>query len=124
MTTKTMSALIPATALALGLLLGAGAATAAGPSPTAPPPDQRVDTATPGLLAALQGLSTNGVATLDGAEPGAPQRLELTLADEELLPVVAERVLGSGARLYGLTPQRSTLEQLFLEVVGTQDSGQ
>ncbi len=84
----------------------------------------RVDAATPALLAALQSLSSNGVATLDGAEPGAPQRLELTLADEELLPVVAERVLASGARLYALTPQRSTLEQLFLEVVGTQDSGQ
>jgi ABC-2 type transport system ATP-binding protein len=84
----------------------------------------RVDMATPALLAALQSLSTNGVAQLDGAEPGAQQRLELTLDDEEQLPLVAERVLASGARLYALTPQRSTLEQLFLEVVGTQDSGQ
>ena len=84
----------------------------------------RVDAATPGLLSALQDLSANGVAVPDSTEPGAQQRLHLTLADEELLPAVAERVLASGARLYALTPQRITLEQLFLEVVGTEDSGQ
>jgi ABC-2 type transport system ATP-binding protein len=83
----------------------------------------RVDAATPGLLAALQDVSTTDVAVLDSVA-GAQQRLQLTLADEELLPTVAERVLASGARLYGLTPQRITLEQLFLEVVGTEDSGQ
>jgi ABC-2 type transport system ATP-binding protein len=50
--------------------------------------------------------------------------LHLALSDEQLLPVIAERVLASGARLYALTPQRITLEQLFLEVVGSEDSGQ
>jgi ABC-2 type transport system ATP-binding protein len=84
----------------------------------------RVDAATPELLSALQELSGNSVAVLDSAEPGAQQRLHLALADEELLPAVAERVLASGARLYALTPQHITLEQLFLDVVGTEDSGQ
>ncbi len=50
--------------------------------------------------------------------------LELTLHDEDLLPIVAERTLASGARLYALTPRRISLEQLFLDVVGTEDSGQ
>ncbi len=50
--------------------------------------------------------------------------LELTLESEETLPVVAERVLDSGARLYALTPHKVSLEQLFLEIVGSEDSGQ
>jgi ABC-2 type transport system ATP-binding protein len=50
--------------------------------------------------------------------------LELRVPDEELLPIIAERTLASGAHLYALTPRRISLEQLFLEVVGTEDSGQ
>ena len=55
---------------------------------------------------------------------GSTVTLELTLTDEELLPVIAERTLASGARLYALTPRHLSLEQLFLDVVGTEDSGQ
>jgi ABC-2 type transport system ATP-binding protein len=50
--------------------------------------------------------------------------LELTLNDEELLPLIAERTLASGARLYALAPRRLSLEQLFLDIVGREDSGQ
>jgi ABC-2 type transport system ATP-binding protein len=50
--------------------------------------------------------------------------LELTLRDEELLPIIAERTLASGARLYALAPRRLSLEQLFLDIVGREDSGQ
>jgi ABC-2 type transport system ATP-binding protein len=84
----------------------------------------RVDAITPALRAALEALVGNGV-TISG-DGAATNRdlLQLTLPDEELLPTIAERVLASGARLYALTPQRITLEQLFLEVVGTEDSGQ
>ena len=53
-----------------------------------------------------------------------PQTLDLIVADEEVLPAIAERALASGARLYALTPRRVSLEQLFLEVVGREDSGQ
>jgi ABC-2 type transport system ATP-binding protein len=84
--------------------------------------DLRVDAVTPALLEALKSVSANGI-TAPGA-PAADGRLQLTLADEEQLPALAECVLASGARLYALTPQRVTLEQLFLEVVGTEDSGQ
>ena len=37
---------------------------------------------------------------------------------------LAERTLKSGARLYALTPRKQSLEQIFLEVVGSEDSGQ
>jgi ABC-2 type transport system ATP-binding protein len=70
------------------------------------------------------------LARVAGAEPVvssplSPATLELPLPDESLLPVVAEQVMASGARLYGLIPRRTSLEQLFLEVVGgeTGDAG-
>jgi ABC-2 type transport system ATP-binding protein len=48
----------------------------------------------------------------------------LELADDERLPEIAALVQTHGARLYAMTPKRMSLEQLFLEVIGTQDSGQ
>jgi ABC-2 type transport system ATP-binding protein len=83
----------------------------------------RVDATTPALLEALRFISDADLSAPNVVEAGAGL-LHLTVADEELLPVIAERVLASGARLYALTPQRITLEQLFLEVVGREDSGQ
>ncbi len=88
----------------------------------------RVDAITPALLAALeQALGGRGtlVANAPASDGSAmPATCRLTLADEELLPLIAERTLASGARLYALTPRRMSLEQLFLEVVGSEDSGQ
>ncbi|GAB4217509.1 MAG: ABC transporter ATP-binding protein [Roseiflexaceae bacterium] len=90
----------------------------------------RVDAATPALLDALTALP--GVTLADSQAPAAPPTeeslavatLALTLRDEELLPAIAERVVASGTKLYALTPRRVSLEQLFLDVVGHQDSGQ
>jgi ABC-2 type transport system ATP-binding protein len=79
----------------------------------------RADGITPELLDALR--------SIPGAEVTPPESgglLRLSVADEEAVPAVAEHVLRSGARLYALTPQRMTLEQLFLEVIGREDSGQ
>jgi ABC-2 type transport system ATP-binding protein len=88
----------------------------------------RVDAITPALLAALeQVIGDCGKLVVNGQAPtdiAAPATCELILTDEDLLPLVAERTLASGARLYALTPRRMSLEQLFLEVVGTEDSGQ
>ena len=88
----------------------------------------RVDAITPALLAALeQVLGDCGKVVENGHAPGdgrVPSTCQLTLDDEELLPLIAERTLASGARLYALTPRRMSLEQLFLEVVGSEDSGQ
>lgn len=67
-------------------------------------------------------VQEKNVATV--VEPAAAATLELTLHNEELLPIIAERTLASGARLYALTPRRVSLEQLFLQVVGEEDSGQ
>ena len=86
----------------------------------------RVDAITPALLAALeQALGDHGSLVANApSDSAAPAICQLTLTDEELLPLIAERTLASGARLYALTPRRMSLEQLFLEVVGTEDSGQ
>jgi ABC-2 type transport system ATP-binding protein len=88
----------------------------------------RVDAITPTLLAALeQTIGARGTLVPNGhaiGDSSAPTTCHLTLADEELLPLIAERTLASGARLYALTPRRMSLEQLFLEVVGREDSGQ
>jgi ABC-2 type transport system ATP-binding protein len=103
----------------------------------------RVDAVTPELLAALSDLVVEW-RFLDGETPGrellpagAPGHgsatavagtvataLELTLQHEDILPIVAERTLKSGARLYALTPRKLSLEELFLEIVGSEDSGQ
>lgn len=79
----------------------------------------RVDAVTPALLAALRELAPDL-----RAREGAPDTLDMSLPDEDALPALAERTLAAGARLYALTPRRMSLEQLFLAVVGSDDSGQ
>ncbi|MDQ2806470.1 MAG: ABC transporter ATP-binding protein [Chloroflexota bacterium] len=93
-----------------------------------------VDAVTPALLAALDALPLErrpaGGDTEVGAEAALAtplhggETLTLTLTDEAVLPLIAERTLASGARLYALTPHRPSLEQVFLEIVGAEDSGQ
>ncbi len=96
-----------------------------------------VDAVTPALLAALDALPlerlTASADSAAGAEAEAGRlatplhggtTLTLLLTDEAVLPLIAERTLASGARLYALTPHRPSLEQLFLEIVGAEDSGQ
>src|SRR5689334_8618493 len=94
----------------------------------------RVDAVRPELLSALEGLPglvlehlPGGQALPDGPTRkrggtaiavAAPVTLEISVPGEETLPRVAERVLAGGARLYALTPRRTSLEQLFLDVIG------
>lgn len=101
----------------------------------------RVDGVTPELLSTLsdiviewrfldsEGPESHGPAQLEHAGSTAVAEslataLDLTLQSEEMLPLVAERVLRTGARMYALTPHKVSLEQLFLEIVGSEDSGQ
>ncbi|HUP26799.1 MAG TPA: ABC transporter ATP-binding protein [Chloroflexia bacterium] len=107
----------------------------------------RVDIVTPALLAALDRLTldwrfadedlraaTHSTAAPTGRGHGAAAAvavagqiattLELTVEGEEALPHLAEQVIESGARLYALTPHKLSLEQIFLDVVGREDSGQ
>ena len=84
-----------------------------------------VDEVPPALLSALAELGvTVSEPSSALALSAAPVTLLLTVPDEDQLPAIAERTLASGARLYALTPRRATLEQLFLDIVGTEDSGQ
>jgi ABC-2 type transport system ATP-binding protein len=89
----------------------------------------RVDAVTPALVAALRGLGVGGwgfegFGEIPPAPPLTPTTLDLTVPDEDLLPRIAETVLANGARLYALTPRRASLEEIFLQIVGTEDSGQ
>lgn len=98
-----------------------------------------VDAVMPNLIEALQQLSPTlqvfeQSQTASDQAHSSPTRtpihaipgilIELTLTDEAQLPLIAERTLACGAQLYALSPRRLSLEQLFLEVVGNQDSGQ
>jgi len=96
-----------------------------------------VDVVTPALLAALDALPLERLPATTDTEASAEAEagrlatplhggttLTLLLTDEAVLPLIAERTLASGVRLYALTPQRPSLEQVFLEIVGAEDSGQ
>lgn len=100
--------------------------------------DVRVDAAPLALHAALRALpgvriedEPVGLAGISRPPPDVAvattsettTTLTLSVPDEELLPQIAACVLVSGARLYALTPRRVSLEQLFLDIVGMQDSG-
>ncbi len=95
----------------------------------------RVDAVTPALLERLAPLVDewrfldDDESPLDhtAAHPRAggdqPSGLELvTCADH--VPAIARETLAAGAQLYALTPRRTSLEQLFLDIVGMEDSGQ
>ena len=45
--------------------------------------------------------------------------IHLTVSDEDVLPQVANWVVEQGGALYSMTPQKLSLEDLFLQVVGT-----
>jgi ABC-2 type transport system ATP-binding protein len=44
-------------------------------------------------------------------------RLTLTVANEEVLPEIADYLVQGGARVYALAPQRISLEELFMRVM-------
>jgi ABC-2 type transport system ATP-binding protein len=67
----------------------------------------------------LHGAGQSGAST---APDGAPSALEL-VADAECAPKIAQATLDAGARLYALIPRRTSLEQLFLDIMGMEDSG-
>ncbi len=48
--------------------------------------------------------------------------IHMVVDEEESLPAIANWIVANGARLYALTPERVSLEDLFMEVVG--DTGE
>jgi ABC-2 type transport system ATP-binding protein len=81
-----------------------------------------VDIAPPALLDDLRALVSE--VQCDSQQAHGRVVLTFVLDDDQLLPEVARRVLAHNAQLYAMTPRRSSLEEVFLEVIGTQDSGQ
>jgi ABC-2 type transport system ATP-binding protein len=47
------------------------------------------------------------------------ERISLTAAEDAALPAIARFVVEQGVDLYALTPQRLSLEEMFLRIVGT-----
>jgi ABC-2 type transport system ATP-binding protein len=66
---------------------------------------------TPESLAGLSQWGTNLRA--DG------EHLTLAVADEAALPAIARHLVTHGADVYALTPQRLSLEEVFIQTVGT-----
>jgi ABC-2 type transport system ATP-binding protein len=63
----------------------------------------------------LTGLGRWGrITSADGA------RLTMAVADEEALPAIADWLVAGGARLYALSPQRLSLEELFVRTVTSE----
>lgn len=84
---------------------------------TAVPVTVRVGQPTPALLEALAAFGNNGqVQMVDG-------RLHLTLPTEANIPKLAAWLVEQGHTLYELTPQPITLEERFLQIVGTHSEG-
>ena len=58
-------------------------------------------------------------------KPGSyGKRFELSVADDANIPAIADAVVQSGGKLFGLTPHRISLEETFLNIIGHEDSGQ
>lgn len=76
-------------------------------------------------LAQIEGVSPFDPAAATAASaPQGATTLELVVDGEQRLPQIAQAVVQSGTPLYALNPRRTSLEQLFLEIVGDEDSGQ
>jgi ABC-2 type transport system ATP-binding protein len=66
---------------------------------------------TPALIAELAAWGDN--VRVDG------EHLRLTVTDEAALPAITRHLVEGGAEVYAVVPERLSLEDLFLEVVGT-----
>ena len=76
----------------------------------------RVDRATPELI---EGLSKFG---RDVHVEANADRIHLSVDADDVLPAIARLVVEQGRSLYALTPQHISLEDLFLQIVGTEGS--
>ena len=71
------------------------------------------------------GLSVEGLTGL--AQWGSDVRMDgehitLSIANDSVLPEITRYLVGQGAQVYALTPNRSSLEEIFIETVG-KDGG-
>jgi ABC-2 type transport system ATP-binding protein len=71
---------------------------------------------TPGILA---GLAQWGSDIRADGEAGQTQILTLAVSAEDALPEITRYLVAQGVQVYALTPQRLSLEELFIQIVGT-----
>ncbi len=71
---------------------------------------------TPERWAGLAQWGTN--LRVDG-DASQTQTLTLAVSDEAALPAIARHLVTQGVDVYALTPQRLSLEELFIQIVGT-----
>jgi ABC-2 type transport system ATP-binding protein len=80
-----------------------------------------VDGAT-GVTIRAGGLTPEAINGLDQWGKGVRAdggQVTLTVADEAALPAIARYLVAQGAEVYALTPQHLSLEELFIQIVGT-----
>jgi ABC-2 type transport system ATP-binding protein len=61
----------------------------------------------------------NGLFTWASSVRLEGERLTFTVADAEVLPQILRFLVGRGVDVYEVAPQRTSLEELFLQIVGT-----
>jgi ABC-2 type transport system ATP-binding protein len=76
-----------------------------------------------GLARWATAVSLDGAASVEHAESIGARRLTFRVADRDVLPEVLRYLVERGAEVYEFTPERQSLEELFLEIVGSDDGG-
>jgi ABC-2 type transport system ATP-binding protein len=67
----------------------------------------------------LAGLEQWGRGLRVDGDPAQVQTLTLAISDEAALPAMTRYLVGQGAEVFALTPQHLSLEELFIQIVGT-----
>jgi ABC-2 type transport system ATP-binding protein len=68
----------------------------------------------------VNGEILNGLARWTSAVSPNGHRYTLTVTSTEVLPEITRYLVAQGVDLYELTPERKSLEDIFLEIVGTE----
>jgi ABC-2 type transport system ATP-binding protein len=68
---------------------------------------------------ALAGLNQWGRDIRADGDPALAQTITLTVMDDSALPAVTRHLVAHNAEVYAITPQRLSLEELFIQIVGT-----
>jgi ABC-2 type transport system ATP-binding protein len=67
----------------------------------------------------LAGLGQWGRDIRLDSNAGRLQSLTLAISTEDALPAINHYLVAQGVQVYALTPQRLSLEELFIQIVGT-----
>jgi ABC-2 type transport system ATP-binding protein len=73
-----------------------------------------------GMSEALRAGLTQWGTVLDADVADGISRIHMRVKDDEVLPQIAGYLVGAGAQLYALAPQRPSLEELFMRVMAEE----